>query len=381
MGHNLHFAVMALLAVALLVGVVPYTITLRRRVAFEHGNSKLLHQRDEQPTSGAGAGDAPSSSTPKSPAAAGAKLFRFAEPDTEGMASVEDVKGGPRHKVQCRLLSVARPRVMVCENFLTPDECESLIVLGSPALQKSGVGIDEKDSFGPNEKSARTSYGMRFPSSNALVKRIDRRVLSLTNMTGTFAERLYLLRYLKGQRYVEHTDGFGGVTGSLYAAARRQRYRDWLNKRSNGSKHRARMQGAATTSAVDGKHMPLPADGRAYTMLDRAASVLLYLRTMPLAGGGTTSFPLLDPSGAHVGPLRKQAKHAAGGAVVRAAAGENACNASLRLNIRPVQGRLLLFYSMTEEGVTDGRSLHAGCEVLGDTPKWSITKWLQVPLP
>ena len=60
---------------------------------------------------------------------------------------------------------------------------------------------------------------------------------------------------------------------------------------------------------------------------------------------------------------------------------ENSCDPEEHFTVPPVVGRLLIFYDMKEDGSLDPRSSHAGCAVLGDEPKFTITKWMQVGLP
>lgn len=60
---------------------------------------------------------------------------------------------------------------------------------------------------------------------------------------------------------------------------------------------------------------------------------------------------------------------------------ENCCDPDEHYTVAPAVGRLLIFYDMKEDGTLDPRSSHAGCAVLGDEPKFTITKWMQVGLP
>jgi hypothetical protein len=317
------------------------------------------------------------------------KLFHYAPVSEKGTMRYQLDKGPEAEWFEqsgCKLISAESPRVITCDHFLQDAECEELISLGEPLLQKSGVVAPGKT------KNIRTSFGGRLPSSNSLVKKIDRKILSMLGFNGKFAERLYLLRYEKGQKYVEHTDGFGGITGQIYSQARRDRYTKWMKKSKN-------IDVIFSKENDDWKFENIT-DGRAYTLTDRAATILIYLRTMPQGGGGNTSFPLLDRFGNVLSKeslrlirrknlnndrqkkkKKEKEKDNDGDEEEETIPVEHSCDPNDHLTIAPEAGKLLIFYDMKEDGSFEPKSSHAGCSVLGDVPKYTVTKWLQIPLP
>jgi prolyl 4-hydroxylase len=339
---------------------------LRQRTAVIRMPSVAQQATDVPAREDAAAGIAPRQPRPT--------IFTYTTVHSNGTMRVRDAKGAPQFDVRCRVLSAESPRVIVCDDFASAAECEALIALGAPELKNSGVAGTAPGKAA--NRGLRTSYGARLPAAHPVVKRVDRRMLSLVNLSGRFAERLYLLRYEKGQRYVQHTDDFGGVTGAAYVAERRARYRRWVASLQKKRAARGDAAGVSSPSTTaDGKFAAID-DGKEFTSLDRAATMLLYLRTMPPGGGGNTSFPRLRPNGTRLtasGHPKKGHR--------RDAPQDAACDPSEHLTVAPVRGRLLLFYSLHTDGTFDRFAAHAGCAVLGDTAKYTITKWLMVPLP
>lgn len=242
--------------------------------------------------------------------------------------------------IEARLLSASSPRALYFPKLLSDAECDGLIALGSNALQKSGVWSGGKN-------TVRSSYGTRLKASDALVKTIDRRIYGVfqREFKGTYAERLYLLRYDKGQFYKGHQDTFGGITGKAHATAKRNR---------------------AKEEASGKRRKP-----GAYLMLDRAVTLLLYL-----AGGvtgGNTSLPYLTPAAFTDPDATVAAKHSA-----YRRGKDDPCDATRFLNIAPRKGAAVAFYSLRRDGTEDATSVHMGCDVVDGT-KWVATKWLMVP--
>lgn len=343
----------------------------------------------------------------------------------------QNEKDGEWHILKdCKLISESRPRVIVCDNFITKDQCEELIELGTPHLQRSGVVANSNKNH-----EIRSSYGTRLPTTNPLVRMIDRRLLSLTGMKGNLAERLYLLRYEKGQLYREHGDAFAGIHGQIFLIARKKRYQAWLKKLENKRRLKKQKEKDKKKSNNDnnddddddsnseetieqlairlgGEENPAKgifaniSDGKEYTMTDRAVTTLLYLRGDIV--GGNTSFPLLktDATPFRAGEakelkqrrkaLKKQQQKLKKQEMMEKNHDDNAtkdendeshlaveasCDPNDHFTVAPAVGRLLIFYDLKEDGGLDPRASHAGCAVLGDKPKFTITKWMQIGLP
>jgi len=93
---------------------------------------------------------------------------------------------------------------------------------------------------------------------------------------------------------------------------------------------------------------------------NRLATVFFYLNNVS-KGGGQTNFPR-----AHT-PAQRD-----GGAPVR-----DYFDCSRGLSVFPLEGKVIIFYSMLPNGQTDEYSLHGGCDVLdGSETKWSANFWL-----
>ena len=100
------------------------------------------------------------------------------------------------------------PRVYVIPNFLSEKECDHLIELSTPMLERSTVlneqgGIDSID-------ERRSSYGAFFPTDlqDRTVRKIERRIADLTHYPVENGESIQILRYKKGGEYQPHFDYF-----------------------------------------------------------------------------------------------------------------------------------------------------------------------------
>jgi prolyl 4-hydroxylase len=138
---------------------------------------------------------------------------------------------------------VDRPPIRVLEGFMDQDECEQLIELARPRLDRSltvdKTGDDQVD-------RARTSQGMFFQvGETPLIEHIEQRIALLVDMPVHYGEGLQILRYAPGQQYEPHYD--------------------WFNPDH---------QGYPMLTARSGQ---------------RVASVVIYLNSP--AGGGGTQFP------------------------------------------------------------------------------------------
>ena len=105
------------------------------------------------------------------------------------------------------IISMSNPRVVVLSNFLSSEECDSLIEAASPQLARSEAFVPETG--GNAIHSARTSRGMFFQrAQNELVARIEARIAALTHWPIENGEGLQLLHYGPGEEYKPHYDYF-----------------------------------------------------------------------------------------------------------------------------------------------------------------------------
>ncbi len=103
-------------------------------------------------------------------------------------------------------MSVECPTIRVLEGLMDAQECDELIELARPRLDRSRTvnskGDDQLD-------EARTSQGMFFQVGEApLIQRVEQRIAALLDMPVEYGEGLQVLHYLPGQQYEPHYDWF-----------------------------------------------------------------------------------------------------------------------------------------------------------------------------
>ena len=105
------------------------------------------------------------------------------------------------------LMTVEKPRIILFGNVLSEEECEQLITLSKPKLNKSRTvdDISGKAEFHEN----RTSDGTFFKiNETPFIARIDRRVSELMQLPVVNGEGLQILHYQKDGEYKPHFDYF-----------------------------------------------------------------------------------------------------------------------------------------------------------------------------
>ncbi len=99
------------------------------------------------------------------------------------------------------------PELVVFSNFLSPAECDALMVAARPRLSRS-LTVDLKTG-GEELHPDRTSQGMFFErNESALVQRVETRIARLLKWPVRNGEGLQVLRYCKGAQYRPHYDYF-----------------------------------------------------------------------------------------------------------------------------------------------------------------------------
>lgn len=99
------------------------------------------------------------------------------------------------------------PRAFVYHNFLSKDECEYLIDLAKPHMQKSTV-VDEKTGKSKDSR-VRTSSGTFLPRGrDKIIRAIEKRIADFTFIPVEHGEGLQVLHYEVGQKYEPHFDYF-----------------------------------------------------------------------------------------------------------------------------------------------------------------------------
>ena len=214
------------------------------------------------------------------------------------------------------------PRALVYHNFLTPEECDHLIGLATPSLERSTV-IDASTGQAIAD-DVRTSFGTFIQrGEDEIVRSIETRIAAFTHLPVENGENIQVLRYDKGQVYGKHYDYFEYIESGK------------LGNNANGGQ--------------------------------RKATVLMYLETVE--DGGETVFP--DSTWASDALKSQQAAEAAEGLWSKCGARGVAA--------KPKKGDALLFFSLDSDNVPDSQSLHEGCPPLSDGQvKWTATKWIHV---
>jgi prolyl 4-hydroxylase len=105
------------------------------------------------------------------------------------------------------LAHLTKPRVIVFGGLLSAQECEQMIGLAQPRLERSQTVQTETGANEVNE--SRTSQGMFFTrGEHALVQRIEARMAALMRWPLDRGEGLQVLRYAPGAEYKPHYDYF-----------------------------------------------------------------------------------------------------------------------------------------------------------------------------
>ncbi|XAR73728.1 Procollagen-proline dioxygenase [Bertholletia excelsa] len=99
------------------------------------------------------------------------------------------------------------PRAFVYHNFLSKEECEYLINLAKPHMQKSTV-VDS-DTGKSKDSRVRTSSGTFLPRGrDKIIRDIEKRIADFTFIPAEHGEGLQVLHYEVGQKYEPHFDYF-----------------------------------------------------------------------------------------------------------------------------------------------------------------------------
>ena len=105
------------------------------------------------------------------------------------------------------LMQLAKPRVVVFGNFLSPEECDALIAAARPRMARSLTVATQTG--GEEVNDDRTSDGMFFQRGQSpLIQRIEERIARLLNWPIENGEGLQVLHYRPGAEYKPHYDYF-----------------------------------------------------------------------------------------------------------------------------------------------------------------------------
>lgn len=203
------------------------------------------------------------------------------------------------------------PLVVSVEGFLTEDECDFVQEEATPRFQYSQVSLQDKDKGRPSS-DFRTSQSCFLALKHPTLDGIDYRTASLVRIPRSHQEQVQVLRYGLNEHYSAHTDYFDPA----------------LYKNDPGT----------LATIQHGKR-------------NRLATVFWYLSNV--TSGGETNFPLSDDL-PYPSTLDK-------------------CIQGLK--VKPVRGRVIIFYSLLANGAPDPKSLHAACSV-EEGIKFAANKWV-----
>ncbi|MCS6944759.1 MAG: 2OG-Fe(II) oxygenase [Sutterellaceae bacterium] len=105
------------------------------------------------------------------------------------------------------LMALNAPRIVLFGNLLAAEECDALIEMARPRLQRSTVVNAETGAYDVHE--ARTSRGTYFErGENDLIRRIENRIAEVIERPVEHGEPIQVLHYLPGAEYKPHYDYF-----------------------------------------------------------------------------------------------------------------------------------------------------------------------------
>lgn len=117
-------------------------------------------------------------------------------------------------------LQIQHPRIVVFQDFLSPEECAELIALAQPRLARSETVVNATG--GSEVNAARTSQGMFFGrGESGLCARIEARIAALLQWPVEHGEGIQVLRYAPGAEYRPHYDYFDPTQAGTAAILQR----------------------------------------------------------------------------------------------------------------------------------------------------------------
>lgn len=118
----------------------------------------------------------------------------------------DDISGGEKREQWTEILSW-EPRAFIYHNFLSKDECEHLISLAKPYMEKSTV-VDSETGKSKDSR-VRTSSGTFLQrGKDKIIRNIEKRIADFTFIPVEHGEGLQVLHYEVGQKYEPHYDYF-----------------------------------------------------------------------------------------------------------------------------------------------------------------------------
>ena len=239
------------------------------------------------------------------------------------------------------------PRVFDVYNFF--DRAESQAIVDKALKETSETHKMKRSSTGASgytvnsQRTSENGFDTHGKQAQA-VKRRCMNVLGFDEYEESLTDGLQVLRYNKTTAYVPHLD--------------------WIDDYNKLNEH-----------DFDSEHLGT----------NRFATILLYMTDLNEGDGGETVFAKGWPPNVPVNERiqfddAKKALRESGdvaGILEEDSWQENmVARCRSRLAIRPHSSRAVLFYSQNPDGTPDQNSLHGGCPVITDAPKWAANLWV-----
>ena len=111
-------------------------------------------------------------------------------------------------EIGCHIsFSLASPRIVVVDDFLTDDECEHLKSLAASSLTRSTV-VDRETGEGRMDTVRTSKGGFLSAAQTPTVAIIEERIAQFTGTPAANGEPFQILRYDAGDQYLAHHDWF-----------------------------------------------------------------------------------------------------------------------------------------------------------------------------
>lgn len=99
------------------------------------------------------------------------------------------------------------PRAFVFHNFLTKEECDYLVSLAKPHMQKSTV-VDSETGKSKDSRVRTSSGTFLARGRDKIIRNIEKKIADFTFLPADHGEGLQVLHYEVGQKYEPHFDYF-----------------------------------------------------------------------------------------------------------------------------------------------------------------------------
>ncbi|XWS33912.1 hypothetical protein CRYUN_Cryun22dG0123600 [Craigia yunnanensis] len=121
-----------------------------------------------------------------------------------GIGRSDDDEGRGEHWVE---VISWEPRAFIYHNFLSKEECEHLIDLAKPHMEKSTV-VDSETGKSKDSRVRTSSGTFLARGRDKIIRNIEKRIADFTFIPVEHGEGLQILHYEVGQKYEPHYDYF-----------------------------------------------------------------------------------------------------------------------------------------------------------------------------